>query len=106
MGVGEGRPPVFWVKIYAALLLLLFLFGAAESHFDSEGMGFLPLIAFTTPWSWLLMPTWDFRIWGNGLVARQLMVFVTCNALSGGANSYILFLILKHRQKKADQRAL
>jgi hypothetical protein len=92
--------PVFWVKIYTAVLLFLFLLGATESRVDSEGMGFLPLMAFTTPWSWLLTSTWDFPIWGKGFLGRQLMVFVTCNALSGTANSYILYVLLKRRQRK------
>ncbi len=101
------RPPVFWVKFYTAILLLLFLLGALESLGDSEGMGFLPLIVLTTPWSWFLMSTWDFPIWGNQLIGRDLMVFVTCNALSGTANGYILYVLVRRRQKRlAVQRGL
>jgi hypothetical protein len=99
MGNAGIRSPRFWVKIYVAALLSLFLLGAAENIVDSEGMGFLPLIVLTTPWSWLLMPTWNLPMWGSGLLARELMVFLTC-AFSGTANSYILFFLLRRREQK------
>lgn len=98
------RPPRFWAKIYVAVVLFLFLLGALENIVDSEGMGFLPLIILTAPWSWLLMPTWDLPIWGSRLLSRELMVFVTCCGLSGTANSYLLYILLRRRQQRVANR--
>ena len=97
------RRPANWVKIYILTLLLLYVLGALESRVDSEGMGFLPLLAFTTPWSWPLTDTWDYSIWGGGLLGRYLAIFVTCNVISGAANSYILYLLIRWRQKRASR---
>lgn len=79
---------------------------------DSEGFGFFPLLALTTPWSWLLIwvfaqtGTADSQFWGTGLQGTFLFYFVACNVLSGGANSYILYALLKRQLKKiADDEA-
>ena len=95
-----GRPMI-WVAVYIFMLLLLFLFGMIESQVDSEGMGFFPLLVLTTPWSWLLMGTWDSPIWGNGIQGTHLAIFVTCNVISGVANGYILYALLNWRQRRA-----
>ncbi len=59
--LGNNKPAA-WARSYLLLLLLLFLLGTLEHLVDSEGMGFLPLLLLTTPWSWLLVSTWDFPI--------------------------------------------
>ena len=94
-----GRSTI-WAASYLLVLLLLFLFGVIENRVDSEGMGFFPLLVLTTPWSWLLMGTWDFSIWGSGPAGIHLAIFVTCNIISGAANGYILYLLINWRQKR------
>ena len=89
-----------WPAIYMLVLLVLFALGVLENRVDSEGMGFLPLLLLTTPWSWLLMGLWDSPIWGSEHLGGHLAIFVTCNIISGVANSYILFLLIKWRQRK------
>jgi hypothetical protein len=93
-----GRPAK-WTVIYIFALLLLFLVGVIENQADSEGMGFLPLLALTTPWSWLLMGIWDFPIWGSGSLGTHLAIFFTCNVISGTANGFILYRLISWRQK-------
>lgn len=93
------------VGTYNIVLLLLFLFGML-TQVSWEGFGFFPLFALTTPWSWLLI--WlsvrtgflDTGIVGTGLAGTFLWVFVSCNVLAGSANSVILYLLLRRRQKK------
>ena len=97
---GWIRPPAIYVAVYLLVLLLLFLFGMIESRVDSEGMGFLPLFALTTPWSWLLMGTWDFAIWGRGSHGGYMAIFVTCNIISGLTNSYLFYLLTSWRKKR------
>jgi len=92
--------PTIWAAIYMCALLLLFFFGVLENKVDSEGMGFFPLLALTTPWSWLLMGLWDSPIWGNTLAATHLAIFITCNVISGTLNGYILYFLLNRWQKK------
>jgi hypothetical protein len=93
-----GRPTI-GVAIYTAVLLFLFLVGVIENHVDSEGMGFLPLLVLTTPWSWLLISTWDAPVWGSGPHGGHLAIFVTCNLISGAANSLILYFLLNRRKR-------
>jgi hypothetical protein len=87
--------------IYLCSLLVLFLLGVLENHVDSEGMGFLPLLVLTTPWSWLLTGVWDAPIWGSGFLGSHIAIFVTCNVISGAINSYILYILINWRQKKS-----
>ena len=104
--LGNNKPTA-WARSYLLLLLALFLLGTLEHLVDSEGMGFLPLLLLTTPWSWLLIPTWDLSIWGNGPLGADLAVFVTCNLLAGSANSYLLYLLIRWRKSKtAEQQKL
>jgi len=90
-----------WAAGYALVLLLLFLLGVIENRVDSEGMGFLPLLVLTTPWSWLLIGVWDSPIWGSGTLGGHLAIFVTCNLLSGTANGVILYLLIRWRQRRS-----
>jgi hypothetical protein len=92
--------PTTGVASYTAVLLFLFLVGVIENHVDSEGMGFLPLLVLTTPWSWLLISTWDASIWGNGPHAEHLAIFVTCNIVAGTVNGYGLYLLLRWRKRR------
>jgi hypothetical protein len=108
---GEKPWPAIWVGIYMSTLLILFLFGMV-TQFSSEGFGFFPLIALTTPWSWLLIwgfahtGTADSSILGSGLQGTFLFYLFACNILSGTANSCILYTVLKRREKKiADDEA-
>ncbi len=102
---GEKPWPAIFVGIYMFILLLLFIFGMV-TQVDSEGFGFFPLLALTTPWSWLLLWVFshtgiaDSPFWGAGLQGTFLFYFVACNFLSGVANSYILYALLKRRLKK------
>ena len=89
-----------WMAIYECALLLLFVLGVIENRVDSEGMGFFPLLALTTPWSWLLMYFWDSPVWGDGPLATHLAIFVTCNIISGALNGYILYLLVKWWQRR------
>jgi hypothetical protein len=89
--------------IYMFALLLLYVFGVMENKVDSEGMGFLPLLMLATPWSWLLMYFWDNPIWGSGLQGTHVAIFVTCNLISGTANTYILYLLIRWRQKRKNR---
>jgi hypothetical protein len=100
-GRGAKRPRV-WVATYLFVLLILFLVGVLENRVDSEGMGFFPLLAATTPWSWFLIGTWDAKIWGSGPQGTHVAIFVTCNVISGAINSFILYLLINWRQKKRD----
>lgn len=102
--IKKMRRPVVWAVTYLFVLLLFFLFGALEYRVDSEGMGFLPLLVLTSPWSWLLMATWDFPIWGNGPLGTYASIFVTCNIISGTLNSYVLYFLVKWRQRRAAAR--
>lgn len=95
-----GRPTI-WAVAYLCVLLLFFLLGVIENHVDSEGMGFFPLLVLTTPWSWLLIGTWDAPIWGSGLLGTHVAIFVTCNVISGAANAYILYRVINWLQKRA-----
>lgn len=90
-----------WATTYFFVLLLLFLLGAMESQVDSEGMGFLPLFVLTSPWSWLLMATWDLPMWRSGPIGGNVAIFVTCNLISGALNGYILYRFIQWRQKRA-----
>src|ERR1035438_1105866 len=45
--------PAIFVGLYNILLLLLFIFGML-TQISSEGFGFLPVLALTLPWSWLI----------------------------------------------------
>lgn len=92
--------PAICAAIYLVALLPLFIFGLLESRVDSEGMGFIFLLAFTTPWSWLLMGLWNSPIWGTGPHSNFIAIFVTCNILSGAANSYLIYLYVNWRQKR------
>jgi hypothetical protein len=97
----KTRSANVWFATYMIVLLLLFVLGVLENRVDSEGMGFLPLLVLTSPWSWLLIGTWDFAVWGSGPHAGHLAIFVTCNILSGTANSLLFFLLIKWRRKNA-----
>jgi hypothetical protein len=101
IGSGKIGRPAIWTAGYMFLLLLLFLLGVLENQVDAEGMGFLPLLVLTTPWSWLLMSVWDFPIWGTWLQGSPIAIFVTCNIISGTANGYFLYHLLRWRQKRA-----
>jgi hypothetical protein len=101
-----ARPwPAFFVAIYNIVLLLLFLFGVL-TQVSWEGFGFFPLMVLTTPWSWPLI--WlsnhsgllDAGFFGTGLEGTFLWYFVCCDILAASANSAILYLLLKRRQKR------
>ena len=101
--IKKMKRPTMCAAIYFFVLLPFFLIGAMEYRVDSEGMGFLPLYVLTTPWSWLLMPTWNFPIWGSGPLGTDVAIFVTCNIISGTANAYILFLLINWLEKRAGR---
>ena len=88
------------IRIYLVVLLLAYLFGVVENRVDTEGMGFLPLLLLTTPWSWPLLYLAGSPIFGGGLHGFHVGIFVTCNIISGTANSYILYLWIRWRQKE------
>jgi hypothetical protein len=98
--------PAILVGIYNALLLLLFLFGVL-TQVRWEGFGFVPLFVFTTPWSWLIV--WfsissgfvDNGLAGTGLPGTFLWTFINCNILAASANSAILYLLLRRRERKS-----
>jgi hypothetical protein len=100
--------PAICVGIYNIALLVLYLFGMM-TQVSSEGFGFLPLFALATPWSWLLV--WFFvqievhysSFLGTGLEGTSLSIFIACNILAASANSTILYLLLKRREKKRDE---
>lgn len=102
---GDKPWPAILVAIYNLVLLLLFLLGMM-TQVDWEGFGFFPLLALTTPWSWLLL--WIFNqtgiadspFLGGGLQGTFLFYFVACNIFSGIGNSYIIYALLKRRRKK------
>jgi len=100
---GETGRATTIAAIYIFVLLLLFVLGVIENRIDSEGMGFLPLLVATTPWSWLLMGSWDSSIWGSGPHAKHVAIFVTCNIISGVANGFILYLFVSWRKKRASR---
>ena len=97
--------PTFFVGIYNVVLLLLFLFGILTWE-STEGFSIIPLMALTTPWSWLLI--WlsdrtgflDTGIVGTGLAGTFLWIFVSCNIVAASANSAVLYFLLRRRQKK------
>jgi hypothetical protein len=100
--------PAFFVGIYCVVLLLLFLFGII-TQVESEGFGFLPLMALTTPWSWLI--PWllkctnvlDSGSLGNNILAGQTLFYSAIFVLPGAANSCILYYLLKRSQKKTAE---
>lgn len=102
------RTPAIWAGVYMSVLLLLFRYGVTQDHADpaSGGIGFLPLLVLTTPWSWLLLLFYDqigisnSAYWGKGW---HLLLFVTCNILSGTANCYILYIILMRRKNRETE---
>jgi len=102
---GQKPWPAFFVGIYNILLLLLFIFGMM-TQVTWEGFGFFPLMALTTPWSWLL--NWllihsaltDISIFGRGLPDTFFDIFIIHNVLAASANSCILYFLLKRRQRK------
>ena len=104
--------PVFFVGLYNILLLLLFLLGIV-TQVSSEGFGFLPLLALTLPWSglgmWLLISFTglsEHNFSGSGFDPTLLVNFIIFNVLAGPANSYILYSLLKRRQRKrAEEKA-
>ena len=104
-GTGKKPWPQISVTIYVFTLLLLFLLGVV-TQVDWEGFGFFPLLALTTPWSWLLL--WVFErtgmadspFWGSGIHGTFLFYFVSCNVFSGAINGYILYALVKRHQKK------
>ncbi|MGC1461250.1 MAG: hypothetical protein WA802_03560 [Terracidiphilus sp.] len=97
--------PAFYVGLYNILLLLLYLFGMI-TEVGSEGFGFFPLFALATPWSWLILwlstqiEVHDHNFLGTGLVGTFLTIFIACNIVAASVNSSILYLMLKHRQRK------
>jgi len=101
----QGPWPAFFVGIYNIVLLLLFLFGMLTQE-SSEGFFFIPLLALTTPWSWILI--WlsnrsgliDTGLVGTGLEGTFLWFFIFCNILAASANSGILYFLLRRRQRK------
>jgi len=101
-GKGKASHPTRWAAIYVGTLLLLFILGVIENQFDSEGMGFFPLLVLSTPWSWLMTGLWDSPIWGSSLSGRHLAIFATCNVLSGAVNGYILYFLLNRWQKNVS----
>ena len=106
---GEKPWPTFFVGIYNILLLLLYLLGMM-SQVSSEGFGFLPLMALTLPWSGLAM-WWfashsglsDHNFSASSFDPTLLINFLIFNVLAGPANSYILYFLLKRRQKKVAE---
>jgi hypothetical protein len=100
--------PAFFVGMYNIVLLILFLFGIFTQE-RSEGFGFVPLFAFTTPWSWLIV--WfsissglvDNVLTGTGLPGTFLWTFINCNILAASANSASLYLVLRRRQRKSAE---
>jgi hypothetical protein len=104
-GNGKNGRARNWTRLYMISLFVLFAFGVLESLGDSEGMGFLPLLLLTTPWSWLLMGVWDAQIWGTRALGKYLAVFITCNVISGVANGLIIFILINWRQRRDRRRA-
>jgi uncharacterized membrane protein HdeD (DUF308 family) len=104
----ERRWPAFFVGLYNILLLLLYLLGMMTQA-NSEGFGFLPLLALTLPWSRLIEWTFDYTgiydlcIWGSGFAGTLLINFTTYNVLAGPANSIILYYLLRRRQRKVAE---
>jgi hypothetical protein len=103
--------PAFFVGIYSILLLLSYLFGVM-TQVESEGFGFFPLLVLTTPWSWLVL--WLLNSSGvldahfldsSSYVVEMFLFAIGVYALPGAANSWILYLLLKRHQKKADEDA-
>lgn len=104
------RPwPSIIVGIYNIVLLFLFLFGMV-TQVRSEGFGFVPLLVLTLPWGalamWLLasvvgLSSHNFA--GSGYDPTLVINFVVFNLLAGPANSFILYFVLKRRQKKAAE---
>jgi hypothetical protein len=102
------RPwPKMFVGFYGILSLALYLF-AVLTQVSSEGFGSFPLLALTSPWSWLAIwllnssSVLDAKTIGNSVPASilfNLMVF----ALPGASNSCILYLLMKRHQKKAAE---
>lgn len=101
----EKQWPALFVGIYNILLLLLFIFGMMTQE-SSEGFGFLPLVALTLPWSWLLgwsltrLGLADISLFGGGLADTFFGILMIHNVLAASANSVLLYFILKRRQKK------
>jgi hypothetical protein len=96
--------PVFFVGIYNILLLFSYLFGIA-TQVGWEGFGSFPLLMLTTPWSWLVI--WLLNstgVFDSKSLANNVTVVILINlatfALSGAANSCILYFLLKRREKK------
>jgi hypothetical protein len=109
----EKSWPAIFVGFYNILLLLLYLLGTMTLK-TLEGLGFVPLVVFTLPWSLcmgILVPLIDyclgsgakFRFPGNNLEATLLIQLAFFNILCGSANSYILYFLLKRRQRKATE---
>ena len=107
----ELKPwPAIFVGLYNILLLLLYLLGMT-TQISWEGFGFLPLLALTLPWSWLLEwlissfagagPLHSFS--GSSFEATLFINFVICNAMAGSANSLMLYFLLKRRQTKRER---
>jgi hypothetical protein len=92
--------PTRWALIYFGIVLLLFSLAVLEHRVDAEGMGYLPLLVMTTPWSWLLLPLWDLRIWPGGPLGGDLAGFITFVVIAGTANACLLYFLLKWREKK------
>ena len=99
------RRLAIWIGAYNLILFLAFVFGAL-TQVSSEGFGFLPLFAFTLPWSWPVMfifghaSIWNLRIWGTGLSGTLVIHFVALNLLCGTANSWVLYQVLRWREKR------
>jgi hypothetical protein len=102
---GEKPWPLFFVGLYNIVLLLLYLFGMM-TQVSWEGLGFFPLFALTSPWSWLIgwisdrTGTLDSSFLGSGLEGTFLGIFLACNVLAASANSCILYFLFKRRQRK------
>lgn len=105
---GKRPWPVISVAVYEILLLLAFLFGTL-TQVSSEGFGYLPLLAITTPWSWLSLwllssiSSIDRIFSGIGLSETFLINFFLFVGLCGSVNSCLLFLLLRQRQRKQEE---
>lgn len=105
---GKRSWPTLFVGIYNILLLLLFLVGMMTEA-SWEGFGFLPLWALTLPWSGIAV--WfsshsglaDHNFAGSGFNPTYLINFIFFNLLAGPANSCILYLFLKRRQRRVAE---
>jgi hypothetical protein len=76
----------------AYLLYLVFLYGlAATQGPDDMGYGWLPLLGFTLPWSYLFDPIAGQGLHVSGVAAGMVLDFAVLVGVYGGMNS-LLFL--------------